>query len=140
MRFTISGKVYEASSVDRISLANILKLEREAAELGRPLKWSQFKNMVNEASALSAEELDDYDETPWIIALTIWASRLNAGENVTFAQAVDFPLADLQWIPDPQDHKEPANPTKSPKASAGDAKRARAPKVEKTSATPSSPA
>lgn len=111
MKFSIEGRVYDAASIDRLTLGNILKLEKETTELGRPMKWSEIKAMSARVQDLEPEDFDDDDDAPWFLALTIWSSMLNAGENVTFAQAVDFPLGELRAIEEPQDRKKPAGPT-----------------------------
>lgn len=137
MRFKIGDRVYAAESVDRLSLANILRLETECAELGRPMRWSNIKAMIRNVEELSPEELDDHDDAPWVIALSLWASRLNAGETLTFSEAISFPLSDLQWVPDPEDHKEPAGPQQPRPGSGRGAKRQ--PKPAKTSRTSAAP-
>lgn len=123
MRFKIDGRLYEAASVDRLSLAQILRLESETAALGRPMKWSQLRQMVDEISTLQEGEFDAHDDAPWVVALTIWASRLNAGENLSFAEAIDFPLADLEYLPDPQDHQAPAGKASARKGTGAGGKR-----------------
>ena len=140
MRFRIGSTTYEAESVDRLSLANILRLETECASLGRPMKWSDVRSMLRNAEAMTAEELDEHDDAPWVIGLSIWASRLNAGENLTFEEAISFPLSDLEWIADPQDHQSAKDPRKPRPASGRGGKPARKKAARKTSATPSSPA
>jgi hypothetical protein len=134
VRFKIGDTTYEASSVDRLSLANILRLESETADLGRSMKWSDIKAMIRNVEALSAEELDEHDDAPWVIGLSIWASRLNAGEQLSFEQAISFPLSDLEWIADPQDHQQAAGPQKPRAASARGAKRQGSKASKRTSA------
>lgn len=117
MRFKIGDTTYNAATLDRISLSNILLLEKETTEYGRPMKWSEIRAMAQVVEQLDPKEFENHDEAPWFIALTVWASRLDAGEKITFAQAIDFPLGDLELIPDPQDHKKAANPTRARPAS-----------------------
>lgn len=141
MRFTIGSEVYTVQTLDRLTLGEILRLEAETTSLGRPMKWSQIRAMANALDGLEAEEFEDHDDAPWVIALVIWASRLRKGEVLSFAEAIDFPLGELSFLPEPSDHKAPANPTRPPKGSAGGGKRAAAAKAAKrTSATQSSPA
>jgi hypothetical protein len=111
-RFRIGSTVYEASSILRLTLGQILDLERQTAALGRPLSWSQIKAMMQSLESVSAEAFSGHDDAPWVIALTIYASRLAAGEQVTFAEAVDFPLEDLTILPATEDHSRPG-PTKA---------------------------
>lgn len=114
MRFKIGdGRVYDVTGIDRLSLANILRLEKETSELGRAMKWSELRAMVDRVADLDEEARDVDDDTPWVLALTVWASRLNAGDAITFEQAIDFPLGDFQQLPDPQDHMPTVDPTKA---------------------------
>lgn len=117
MRFKIGDTTYNAATLDRISLSNILLLEKETTEYGRPMKWSEIRAIGDVIETLTEKEFESHDEAPWFIALTVWASRLDAGERITFAEAIDFPLGDLELIPEPQDHKRPANPTRARPAS-----------------------
>lgn len=119
MRFKIGEKVYDAAGIDRLTLGNILRLEKETAELGRPMKWSELQGLAARVSGLSEDEFGLDDETPWFIALTVWASRLNAGEDITFAEAIDFRLDEFQPIAEPEDHK-PGKAQKSRQGSGRD--------------------
>lgn len=111
-RFRIGATVYEASSILRLTLGQILDLERQTAALGRPLSWSQIKAMMSNLDGVTADDFAGHDDAPWVIALTVYSSRLAAGERMTFAEAVDFPLEDLTILPAPADHSPP-RPTKA---------------------------
>lgn len=113
MRFKLGSTVYALADLDRVSLRDILVLERETVEFGHPLRWTDVQAMSEALDALETEkERAEHPDALWITAVTIWASRRIAGEDVTFDQAVDFPMRDLVFLPDPGDHKEAANPSK----------------------------
>lgn len=111
-RFRIGATVYEASSILRLTLGQILDLERQTAALGRPLSWSQIKAMMKNLDGVTADDFAGHDDAPWVIALTVYSSRLAAGEQLTFGEAVDFPLEDLTILPATEDHSRPG-PTKA---------------------------
>lgn len=129
MRFRIDGRIYEAAALDQLMLKDILLFERDAAALGRPMKWGQieawakeldvyYETIANPRSTKAAKDeaeraAKDHEGAMWVIAMTIWASRRVAGETLTFEQATEFPMHQLEWLPDPQDRKVAANPTKA---------------------------
>jgi hypothetical protein len=120
MKFKILDTVYDLGSLDRLSLIDILMLEKETRELGNPLRWSQVMQMSADLEALKTkEEKEAYPDILWMSAITIWSSRRIAGDKVSFVEAIDFPMGDMIWLPDPEDHKEPERPTKPARARAG---------------------
>lgn len=140
MRFRIGdGRIYDVAGIDRLTLANILKLEKETVELGRPMKWSDLRTMTERIEGLTPEEFEADDDTPWVLALTVWASRLSAGEHITFEEAISFPMADLQMLPEPQDH-QPDPQSARPGSGRAGSNAAPAKTGKKTSAKASSPA
>lgn len=119
MRFKIADKVYEASSVDRLSMGHLLRIESETEAVGCRMTWAEVQALLEELAGIAEAEAENHPAALFVIGLTVWASRLNAGETVTLAEAVDFPLGDLQWLPEPGDHKEPKNPTQRPPKATG---------------------
>lgn len=135
MRFKIGGTIYDAESIDRLTLKDILTLEKETTELGHPMLWSDVQRISEEIADLKTErERSEHPAAIWMFAITIWASRHLAGESLTFGEAIDFPLADLDWLPEPADRQKPKRPTK-----AGRAGSARAAKNHAADATTSPP-
>ncbi|MFQ6170365.1 hypothetical protein ACK8HX_02060 [Oryzobacter sp. R7] len=143
MKFSIAGKVYETESVDRLTLRHWMRIETETAELGRPMKWGQVRAMVERAQGLGAKVEED-DDFPWFIGIVIWASRFTAGESqISLAQAVDFPLSDLEFLQDeepplrtPGGGTRPRRPR--PGSGRGESTAAAARRTTSRSATPSS--
>jgi hypothetical protein len=129
MRFQLGDKIYTAAEIDLLTVKDVLVFEKEAADLGRPMKWGQIEawalelngyyqtiadEKVSPAQRAEAERaVKDHEGVLWVIAMTIWASRRLAGEAVTFDQAIDFPMRDLRWLPSTQDRKAATNPTKA---------------------------
>jgi len=137
VRFQIGERRYEVNAIEDLSLKMILELEAESRDFGRQLKFADISVWADELNALSEDERVQHPESMWLLAVTIWASRKLAGEPVTFAEAVDFPMSQLVFLPEPQDHKKPANPQKARPTPRGSGRAANqgteAPSAEKTS-------
>jgi len=113
MKFQIEGKLYDSGSLDDLSLKYLLQLEKETADFGRPLNTGVLQQMSDSINELKTDkERAAHPDIMWMTAVSIWAARKLAGEQVTFEQAIDFPMSKLVVLPDPQDHKRP-NPTKA---------------------------
>ena len=140
MRFKLQGRTYTATAVfDRVPLIDLLTLEVELETLGRPMKWSQVREMVQRISHLDDPEKDP--EYMWFLGLLVWGTRRLAGESVNFAEAVDFGLGELEVLPEPQDRKKAAKDPRTARPGSGRAaaKRPRAPKAEPSTTTSESP-
>ena len=137
MRFKLQGRTYTATAVfDRVPLRDLLALEVELETLGRPMKWSQVREMVQRISLL--DDAQDDPDFLWFLGLLVWGTRRIAGEALTFEEAIDFPLGELEILPDPDDHKKAAKPTPRkarPGSGRAGAKRPRTPKAEPTPKT-----
>ena len=144
MRFKLQGRTYTATAVfDRVPLRDLLALEVELETLGRPMKWSQVREMVQRISTL--EDAQDDPDFLWFLGLLVWGTRRIAGEALTFEESIDFPLGELEMLPEPQDRKKAAKDPRKARPGSGraGAKRPRAPKAEpnpKDSESPSSDA
>lgn len=117
-RIVINGKTYPTSTLDRLTLRQLLVLESQTAELGSPMTWGQLQAMAQRISESGEEKAQDDPQFPWFLGMLIWASRNEAGENLTFGEAVDFPISDLQVLPDPEDRKASKDP-QSPRSGSG---------------------
>ena len=114
MKFSIAGKVYDAADLDRVKMVDTLLLEVQTADMGHKLTWGAVGDMSVHLDSLKTEKAKQSDPVAvWFSAVVIWASRRLAGEDVTFAQALDFEMGDLRLIAEPEDRKTPANPTKA---------------------------
>ena len=131
MRFKLQGRTYTATAVfDRVPLRDLLALEVELETLGRPMKWSQVREMVQRISTL--EDAQDDPDFLWFLGLLVWGTRRIAGESLTFEESIDFPLGELEMLPDPQDRKKAAKDPRKARPGSGraGAKRPPAPKAE----------
>lgn len=117
MKFKIGDTVYTAVDLDDLTLKMAIQLEEATSSLGRALTLGELSVMGEELQALKTDkERATHPATPWVLAVSIWASRNLAGENLTFADAIDFPMSQLTFLKEPQDHKKPVNPTKARQA------------------------
>ena len=103
MRIKIGDGVYTAAALDRITLRNLIRLEKETTDLGRPMRWGELRALADRVASLPEDEIESDDDFPWFLGMLVWAARLDAGEVVTFSEAVDFPMGDLEILPDPED-------------------------------------
>lgn len=120
-RFKIGTKIYTSAALDEISLRDLMLFNTQAAEMGLAERWDDVERIADELDALSIEEAEHHPGKMVMIGVTVWASRRCAGEDVSLDEAVDIPLRSIVFLPDTEDKKPPANPTKraaTPKASA----------------------
>lgn len=123
-RFQIGETIYNTAALDELSLKDIVLFDSQAAEIGLDARWSDLEQAATDMSALSADEADRHPRKILVIAVTIWAARRMAGEQIKFGDAIDFPANSMRLLPEVGD-KKPGKPKaakkaakKSPKASA----------------------
>jgi hypothetical protein len=113
VRFAIGDKTYDAAAIENLSLKMLLDLERQSESMGRRLSVAEIRRSTAEMEALATDaEREAHPFAAWMLAVVLWASRVLAGEQVTFADAIDFPMSQLRFLPEPQDRRPPVNPTK----------------------------
>lgn len=105
MRIKVNDKVYSSRTLDEISLKDLIRFNTEAAELGIPERWADIEQMVGEIDQLTEAEAAKHPGKLLLIGVMLWVARRAAGEDVTFAEAVDVPLAQVDFLPDPEDRK-----------------------------------
>jgi hypothetical protein len=111
VKFKIGDAFYDAGALEDLSLSLLLRLENETKEFGRPLRMADIQRMTTEIAALKTDaERGQHPDAPWVTAVAIWAARRLAGQDVTFEQAVDFPMSQLTILADPQDRVGPQKP------------------------------
>lgn len=108
MKLKVDGRIYDLASLeDDLSLRDVLVIETETAALGRRWSIPEVVAAARRINDLPTAERDTDPDAMWVFALAVWASRRNAGEDVTFGQVVDTRMRDIEWIRDPEDHKKP---------------------------------
>ena len=133
MKFVINGDEYEAASLERVTGALALDLPRQAGlglqQLARLLEESDRLAFTADGSVevLSPKEAKTpegaaringraiLDSEPHLRALLafLWVSRrLDGDRTLTFDQACDFPIVDLEVIGDEPEEDETPDPTR----------------------------
>lgn len=101
--FFIDGREYEMSSIRRVTLRDTLTFNAEARRAGLGITWAGLLALVDEVTALTVAERVNHEGTWLLMAAVIWSSRRSQGEDVSFLDAIDVPLEDIEWFGDPQD-------------------------------------
>jgi hypothetical protein len=143
VRFQIAdGPIYRFDAVERLTLKDYLLLEHQSEGLGRRITSNELETWQNEFAKLKTdEERKAYPNGAWLLAITLWAARRTGGDDISFDEAISFPMKDLRILPDPGDNAPPADPTRARRGSARAAKpRPRAASTTSRSRTPSIPA
>jgi hypothetical protein len=63
--------------------------------------------LLSEFQALDKAARENHPEALFLTALTIWAARVTAGEELGLLDAVDIPAASVHWIAEPTDKAAP---------------------------------
>lgn len=116
MILVIGEKKYPAASVSDLSLKRALELQAELVTTGisSARSWADVQALMESFVSLSVEERAAHPEALFLTALTIWAARVGAGEDLTLLDACNVPLSAVKWIAEPTD----SLPQRSGKASA----------------------
>lgn len=141
-RFRIGdGPIYRLDDIEELSLKDLLVLGVQTEELGRRIDMGVINEMKMRISKLTTDEERKADpDAAWLFAIALWAARIKAGEDLTFAESIDFPMSKLQLLKEPADRpKKTANPTRSRPASGRGASssttRSRSTRTSKTAST-----
>lgn len=135
MKIKIADRIYPVAVLDDLTLKMLLQLEQETAEFGHPMRANDIRLISDRMRKLDNDEERAADpDVLWLTATVIWSARKLAGEDVTFDQAVDFPMSDLSYIAEPQDRlPDPTKPRNSRKSSGAAGKRPAKARPSKTS-------
>lgn len=125
MRFQIGERVYDATAIEDLSLKMLLELEAETERFGRVLRMNDLRRITTELDALPSDAArGEHPDAPWLTAVSIWATRRLSGEALSFDAAIDFPLKQLVFLPDPSDRKVASDPKARKAAGTGSARAA----------------
>ena len=104
-RFKLGDKVYSPAGLDEVSLKDLVLFNTQAADMGLAERWSDVESASMEIATLSERDAERHPGKHLVIAVTIWISRRAAGEDLSFGDAIDFPMSSIEFIADPEDHK-----------------------------------
>jgi hypothetical protein len=115
MKLRIEGKDYDVAEIGRLSLLDLLELKKQTG-----MDVDRLQEVFAEAQQRQDEAPDDEEGAMSILGTEdgliafgalIWLSRRKAGErSLTFEQACDFPLEELQFVDDEPGEVEPPDP------------------------------
>lgn len=115
MLIEIAGKRYPLTHIEDLSLKHAMLLQRELAanpEISSLSTWGEIRWFWAEYMAMPKAERIVHPEALFLTALSVWASRVTAGEDLSLLDAVDFPAAQIRWIPEPSDRQAGEGPGK----------------------------
>lgn len=117
MILVIDGKTYPAVTIGDLSLRHTLELQRElvTTNISSAKTWVDVQALLQEFTSLPDDQRATHPEALFLSALTIWATRVSAGEQLSLLEAVDIPTSSVQWVKEPTDRegtegKAPAQP------------------------------
>ncbi len=111
MILVIDGKKYPAATISDLSLRHTLELQRELTteNISRAKTWGEVRGLVEEFAALPDDAArSNHPESLFLMAVTIWATRVTAGEALTLLESVDIPATSVKWVAEPTDRQEAA--------------------------------
>lgn len=125
MILIVGDRQYPSVSIDQLSLRHVLALQRELVltNISSAKTFADVKALVEELSALPAAQRAEHPELLFLSAVTIWATRVSAGDQLTLLEAVDLPASSVRWVAEPHDREVSAG--KGAPRSAGGANKQR---------------
>jgi hypothetical protein len=101
-RFKIGDRIYSTSSIDKVSLKDLLLFQADLKELGFTDSWSDIESAAQQMAS-NPEGAESHPLALLLFATTIWASRRAAGEDIRFIDAIDVEMSELTILPATQD-------------------------------------
>ena len=120
MILVIGDKHYPGVAVNELSIRHSLVLQRELAvtNISSAKTWADVRALLAEFQALDKAGRENHPEALFLTAVTIWAARVTAGEEMGLLDAVDIPAASVRWIAEPSDKKAAAAGKAQPRSGA----------------------
>ena len=113
MRFKINDVIYDPKAITTLSLRHIMSFNSFCERYQPEWSWSRVESVQKELEGLSSEERKTHPATIMLLTLSMWASMTASNKLVTFEDVVDMPIDSLEFLPDPQDHRQPDHPQKA---------------------------
>lgn len=137
MKLRIGDKEYQWGGTSGVPLIHLIRVQRE---LG--IGQNELAVMQQEQDAIRQKYMADVKiaekegrEPPaepeldvFLLGITVWLTRLSAGEKLSFEEACDFNVQEMRFEPEPGDLKEseeadPTTPAAKPKGTSAKSKR-----------------
>jgi hypothetical protein len=113
VKVVIDGKVYEGKMIDELSIKHALLFDRECADHGYPWRWADVERVRAEVKQLSRDEAEKHPEALLLTAVSVWAARVLAGDEVTFTEAIETPFERMAFIVDAPPAEEAPDPRRA---------------------------
>ena len=119
MILVIGDKHYPRVAVDELSIRHTLALQRELAitNISSAKTWADVRKLLADFSEMEPAERENHPEVLFLTALTIWAARVTAGEDLGLLEAVDIPATSVRWVAEPSDKAAPTGKAQPRRAS-----------------------
>lgn len=115
MKFRTGGKTYTAAALTRPSIRDYMSLAKVTEEMGRKLTSADVFRIEQEImDCKTAKDRAAHPDLLTFLSLVVWATMIEAGQPDPYERAIDTRLDELEFIPDPEDHKASADPQKAP--------------------------
>ena len=91
MKISIQGTLYDVAEVGRLSLLDLMELKKQTG--------MNVEDMTTPLANAEGDSLIATNEGVMALGALIWLTRRKAGEReLTFEQACDFPLDELEFV------------------------------------------
>ena len=119
MILVIGDKHYPRVAVDELSIRHTLALQRELAitNISSAKTWADVRKLLADFAEMEPAERENHPEVLFLTALTIWAARVAAGEDLGLLEAVDIPATSVRWVAEPSDKAAPTGKARPRRAS-----------------------
>lgn len=116
-RIQIGEKVYETTSINDVSLRDLMLFDSQARALGLDRTFHDIESTFNEIGD-DDEAFDAHPDKYLLVGVLVWIARRTAGEDVSFADAIDVPLSSIEFLGEPEPAKKPGPTRRKPDAPA----------------------
>ena len=134
MILVIGDKHYPKVTIEELSLYHVAALQRELvlSNISEAKTFADVRRMFAEFAEMKPAERENHPELLFLTAVTVWATRVSAGEELSLIEAADVPMtgaAKIRWVAEPGDKvaAAPAGKARARKAGAADAARGTGP-------------
>lgn len=108
MLMEIGGKRYPLTNIEDLTLKQSMLLQREMnahPEMTSIRSLRELREVLADYAELIPEAQEAHPESVFLLAVTVWATRIAAGEDLSLLDAVDVPISQIHWIVEPGDKK-----------------------------------
>jgi hypothetical protein len=107
VKVVISGKTYDLTDIQRMTLRDAITLEIESAALGRRITLNDVKAMQEAvAECKTEEEANEHPDAQMLFGVAVWVSRRKAGEDISFIDGISFDLDQMEVVVSDEERAE----------------------------------